>query len=881
MTELAHRFRLLIIDDNEAIHDDLKKILLPQDAGFEMGADEELLFQAATAPKVQFDIDSAFQGRDGLQSLLQAQSEGRPYTLAFVDVRMPPGWDGVETICHLWQVDPELQVVICTAHSDYNWADIRQRLGLSHNFVVLKKPFDIIEVSQLAHALTAKWTAMRQCRLRAEQLDHLVEKRTADLSVANEQLKLLAAALQAAGNSITVTDATGKVVWTNPAFSALSGYSLEEVRGTNRRALRSGVHDDEFYKTLWTTISSGKVWRGEIVNRRKDGSLSPEEMTITPVESNPGDISHYIAINQDITERKRAEQALREAEEKYRAIFENAAIGIFQSNAEGKFITVNPAFAAMHGFASPAQFLVEQWDHARPEWFSHERLMEWSEAMLHADTPGGTEFQVTNRDGERKWMTVRIRAVRDAKGEVVLYEGTAEDITDRKLAEQQVNYLAYYDALTGLPNRTLLQDRLTKALASARRRKEKVALLFIDLDRFKIINDSLGHSAGDILLREAAARLKGWAREQDTVARVGGDEFVVVLTTVPVASDAAVAAERIVDLMAAPFAVLQHSLNISCSIGISLFPQHGIDGETLIKHADAAMYCAKQRGLNNIQFFTDELNVTMVERLTLEHGLRHALERNEFFLVYQPQMDIATGRIVGFEALLRWRHPELGLVPPDKFIRIAENCGLVVPIGEWVLRTACVQARDWQLQGLPAVPIAVNVSAVQFRQDGFRDVIRRVIADSGLDFQYLELELTESLMLTNADMMFSVLDELNQMGLHLVIDDFGTGYSSLSYLRQFPVTKLKIDRSFVSDVAFNPDDAAIVTAIINMSKGLNLRVIAEGVENEAQLSFLRDQGCDEIQGYYFSRPLAVREAEMVLRDGIALPMEESCAVAVS
>jgi len=296
-----------------------------------------------------------------------------------------------------------------------------------------------------------------------------------------------------------------------------------------------------------------------------------------------------------------------------------------------------------------------------------------------------------------------------------------------------------------------------------------------------------------------------------------------------------------------------------------MFPENGMDAETLIKHADAAMYNAKQKGPNNVEFFTEDLNTQMVERLRLESGLRHAVDRNELFLVYQPQMDMATGQIVGVEALLRWQHPELGLVPPDRFISIAESSGLIVPIGEWVLRTACAQARKWQDEGLPAVPVAVNVSAVQFRQDGFRDLIMRVLGETGLPPQYLELELTESLLLTNADVMFSVLRELNEMGLKLAIDDFGTGYSSLSYLRQFPVEKLKIDRSFIKNVAVNSGDAAITTAIIGMGKSLGLKVIAEGVENEEQMAFLREHHCDEIQGYYFSRPISPSEiAERLL-----------------
>jgi diguanylate cyclase (GGDEF)-like protein len=439
------------------------------------------------------------------------------------------------------------------------------------------------------------------------------------------------------------------------------------------------------------------------------------------------------------------------------------------------------------------------------------------------------------------------------------------DITDRKLAEDRAEYLAFYDNLTGLPNRTLLQDRLANALADARRQKYRIALLFLDLDRFKDINDSLGHSVGDILLQEVAERLKTWGREQDTVARLGGDEFLIMLTHLNDVSDAAVATERLMDAMTAEYVIQGHTLNASCSVGISIFPEHGADGETLIKNADAAMYSAKQNGRNNFRFFAEEINAQVIERLTLESSLRPALAKKELFLMYQPQMDIATGKITGLEALLRWQHPNLGLVPPDKFIRIAENCGLIVAIGEWVLRAACSQARKWQDEGLPEVTVAVNVSAVQFRQEGFCALVRRVLHETGLAPKYLELELTESLLLANAELMLSVVQELKAMGLTLAIDDFGTGYSSFSYLRQFQVSKLKIDRSFIRDVGVNPDDEAITAAIISMARSLRLKVIAEGVENEAQMSFLRAHHCDAIQGYYFSKPLAVDKVAGKLR----------------
>ncbi len=444
------------------------------------------------------------------------------------------------------------------------------------------------------------------------------------------------------------------------------------------------------------------------------------------------------------------------------------------------------------------------------------------------------------------------------------------DITQRKAAEEQIRSLAYYDALTRLPNRILLQDRLAQALARADRGQDKIALFFLDLDRFKVVNDSLGHSVGDLLLQEVAERLKRQTREQDTVARLGGDEFVIVLSGVKQIKDAAITAERVMNDLSSAFVIQGHSLNVSCSLGISIFPNDGRDGETLVKHADAAMYCAKENGRNNFQFFTQNMNRDIVQRLTLENSLRLALRRNEFFLMYQPQLDITTGEISGVEALIRWQHPKLGLVAPNEFIPIAKNSGLIIPIGEWVLRTACEQGRKWQDEGLPAVPVAVNVSAMQFRHQGFLELVRRVLHETALPPQYLELELTESLILSNADVMLSRLKELKEMGVRLAIDDFGTGYSSFSYLRQFRVHKLKIDCSFVRDICLDADDAAITAAIISVARSLNLRVIAEGVETEKQVAFLRAHHCDEIQGYYFSKPLLPEEFAEKLRSNSRL-----------
>ncbi|MFZ3213533.1 MAG: EAL domain-containing protein [Terriglobales bacterium] len=677
-----------------------------------------------------------------------------------------------------------------------------------------------------------------------------------------EAVRLQASALESAANSIIITDRNGTIQWVNPAFTKVTGYTSEEVLGKTPRTLKSGKHDVALYENLWKTILSGKVWQGEITNRRKDGSLSVEETTITPVRSADGEVSNFIGIKVDVTERKRAHEraqlVLREAGEQYRTIFEENSIGICTSAADGRYLSVNPAFARIFGYDSPEEMLARV-SNAAQVYVDPSRRREIGRQLREQGRCENCEFQVYRKDGSKIWLRTSVRTVHNADGSLLYHVGTAEDITEHKLLEKQVRYLAYYDALTGLANRSLFQDRLANAMAVARRSKQKVALLFLDLDRFKTINDSLGHSVGDLLLKEVAERLKKWSREQDTVARLGGDEFVVVLSAVKETADAAVAADRLMKAMSAEFTVQGHLLSPSCSLGISVFPDHGTDGEALLKNADAAMYCAKDNGRNNFQFFTHDMNGRAVERMTLENSLRGALEREELFLEYQPQVDLATGRITGADALLRWRHPDLGLIPPNQFIPIAENSGLIIPIGEWVLRTACAQARQWQDEGLPALPVAVNVSAVQFRQDRFLQVITSVLDETGLPPQCLELELTEGLLLSNSDVMLSMLQELKKKGVKLSIDDFGTGYSSLNYLRHFPVYKLKIDRSFVQAMTANQDDAAITSTIINMGRSLNLTVIAEGVENEEQISFLRAHGCHEVQGYYFSRPLAVAD----------------------
>jgi diguanylate cyclase (GGDEF)-like protein len=442
------------------------------------------------------------------------------------------------------------------------------------------------------------------------------------------------------------------------------------------------------------------------------------------------------------------------------------------------------------------------------------------------------------------------------------------DVSTARALSLRMSYLAQHDSLTDLPNRIVFSDRLTHAMAVAHRHGKKLAVLYLDVDRFKHINDSLGHAIGDRLLQSVAQRLLACVRGSDTVSRQGGDEFVILLAELTHPQDAAVSADKILQALSTPHQIDEHNLHLTVSIGIVTYPDDGTEAETLMQNADFAMYDAKDNGRNNYQFFKSDMNVRAIERQSLENDLRHAVERQEFVLNYQPKMNLQTGALIGVEALIRWRHPQRGLVPPAQFIPIAEECGFIVPIGRWVLREACRQARAWQDAGLPPLPIAINISAVELRAKDFVAGVRVVLLETRLEPRYLELELTETFLMQDSKSTAAVLRALKAMGLQLALDDFGTGYSSLSYLRRFPIDTLKIDRSFVRDLTMDADDASIVSAVISMGKSLHMRVVAEGVETPEHLAFLQEQRCPEGQGYYFSPPVsAVEFAQLLGRIG--------------
>jgi diguanylate cyclase (GGDEF)-like protein len=617
---LANR-RILVIDDNAAIHLDFRKVLSTQAEHSAQAALDVLegdLFGEAVAVAVRpnFDVDSAHQGQEGVEMANRARAEGRPYAMAFVDMRMPPGWDGLQTIERLWATDPDVQVVICSAHTDYDWTEVVARLGHSDRLLVLRKPAEPIEVLQCATALSRKWENDKLVREHVLRLEEVITTRTKGLEAANRQLR----------------------------------------------------------------------------------------------------------------------------------------------------------------------------------------------------------------------------------------------------------HLATHDSLTGLPNRVLLDDRLQQAIAHADRDMRSFAVLICDLDRFKLINDSLGHRAGDELLQEVARRLLTVVRTADTVARFGGDEFVLIGTSTGDAEDAAALAVRVMDVLQAPVRIAAIDIHTSPSIGIAMYPDDGVTMQALLAHADAAMYSAKQHGRGNFRRFTPGMDAGTEERVQLESDLHNALTQNQFQLYYQPKVDTQTGEVRSAEALIRWLHPTHGIVSPAEFIPLAEECGLIGAIGGWVIREACRQTRTWQIDGVPSLRVSVNLSASQFRDSGLVDSIRRALDDAGLQARYLEVELTESAVMSDPEKSIAILEQLSAMGVLVSVDDFGTGYSSMSYLRRFPIDKLKIDRVFIDEIVSRPEDASIVRAIVSLAHSLRLKVVAEGVETPAQLDFLKTAGCDEYQGYHFSRPLPAAEFERLIRE---------------
>lgn len=661
---------------------------------------------------------------------------------------------------------------------------------------------------------------------------------------------------------MVVTDAQARILQVNKAFTRMTGYAGEEAVGVSMKILKSGVHDTDFYQGIRTSLAEAGTWAGEIINRHKDGTLHPHFLTITAVRNDEGVVTHFVSAHTDITERKRAEIDLRIAA----AAFQSRE-GMCVTNASGVILRVNRAFTKVTGYS--AEEAVGQTPRLLRSGRHDKAFYEDMWGTINAT--GSWEGEIWNRRkcGELfpEWLT--ITAVRDDAGSVTHYVATLTDITQRKEAEYEIRNLAFYDPLTRLPNRRLLLERLKHALSAITRSEHGGALLFIDLDNFKTLNDTYGHDMGDLLLQQVAERLAGCVREADTVARLGGDEFVVLLedlsgTPQDAALQAKTVGEKILLTLNQPYPLAGHDYHSTPSIGITLFSgPHNLSDE-LMKRADLALYDAKAAGRNTLRFFDPAMQAAVTARASLETDLRKGLQQGQFVLHYQPQID-ESGTISGTEALVRWQHPSLGLVAPTTFIPLAEETGLILPLGQWVLETACRQLATWAaVPGRAHLSLSVNVSVRQFRQPDFVAQVLAVLERTGAAPGRLQLELTESLLLDDVEEVIAKMAALRARGVSFALDDFGTGYSSLSYLRRLPLDQLKIDKSFVTDIIGNSNDAVISKTIVALAHSLGLAVIAEGVETTEQRQFLALQGCRSYQGFLLSAPLALAELETLL-----------------
>lgn len=723
--------------------------------------------------------------------------------------------------------------------------------------------------NQMSSQLQANAAELKESRVLLEQR---VVQRTLELSQALAQLQAreaeLKALLENSPDLIARFDRSLHCVYVNRVAENYFGLSQNQLLG--RGAAEFGF-DIALQEALQAVLGNGGEYQHEFTlgGRFLEGRFVPEyDEKLAP----DGQAASLLAIIRDVSARRLAEESLRLAN---RAIESSVNPIIIASCLENDYPIkyVNPAFERVTGYTA-AQAL------GRNARFLHrdeigDEAPEYG--RLRAALAQQSEVQVVvrnyRRDGSMFWNELNLSPVTDSRGAVTHFIAEIHDISDRREQQQQLLHQASHDALTGLPNRNLLMDRLSQAIGYAQRYVRQVVVAFIDLDKFKFVNDSMGHDVGDQLLIQVAARLNQSVRESDTVARLGGDEFVVLLYDQANEDATFHAMQRMLGNISKPMQLAGREFIVTCSIGFAVYPQDGESAATLLKNADTAMYRAKELGRDNYQFYTEDMHSRINERLALEAGLRTAIEHEEFVLHYQPQLDLRTGKVSGLEALIRWNHPQLGQIPPQRFIPLAEEIGLIQAIGDWVLRQACRQQVALRNAGLSDVPMAVNVCAAQFMHPGFAASVAGVLHDTGIAPAMLELEITETVSMKDPDASIRVLHELKQMGIKLAIDDFGTGYSNLSYLKRFPVDKLKLDQSFVRDIVHSADDLAIADAVIAVAHSLRLRLVAEGIERAAQLVLLADHGCDEMQGFYFSRPLPTEACAALLREGRALPLQ--------
>lgn len=685
-------------------------------------------------------------------------------------------------------------------------------------------------------------------------LAHEAERRQGELALRASEEKYRAI-LENIEDAYYEVDVKGNLVLFNPAFCRLLNYSADELVGLNNREFMTPKTAAYVYKIFNEAYRTGVSSRGyDIEMTRKNGNQILVETSVHLIKNADGQPVGFRGISRDVTERRKTEQALRTSETRFRVLTELSSDWYWELDSEFRVIRID-------GRPGKNKETVERNLIGKRPWecdsdAEFEGGLEGWRKLLEAHQPYRDLVSIRRMDnGKVLYINQSFAPIFDDNGQFTGYRGVSREITKQKIAEERIQHLATHDGLTGLPNRVMFAQVLNLAIATAQRYHRKFALLFIDLDRFKVINDTLGHEAGDVLLKEMAVRLKDCLRSSDLVARLGGDEFVVLIQEVNEPNQVATVARKILSTVIKPTVVLGHECRVTTSIGISLYPDDALDEQSLMKNADMAMYLAKEEGKNNFQFYSKKIKTQSLERMALETNLRSALERDEFSLHYQAKLDFKTGAITGVEALLRWQNPELGTVSPAQLIPVAEETGLIVQIGKWVLKTACTQNMAWQRQGLPPICMAVNLSPRQFSDPDLLKDIAAVLEESGMPAELLELEITESMVMHNTEQAVKLLTEIKRMGMRLAIDDFGTGYSSLAQLKRFPIDTLKVDRSFIRDIPRDAEDKAITEAIIAMGKSLSLTIVAEGVETEEQAQFLRTKSCDEMQGYYFSKPV--------------------------
>jgi diguanylate cyclase (GGDEF)-like protein/PAS domain S-box-containing protein len=689
----------------------------------------------------------------------------------------------------------------------------------------------------------------------------------------SEQLNRLV--LESLAEGLLIRDRTGPIVWANGSAARIFGVARRELIGaTSATFVRNFIDEDSRpmpageLPGTWTADGAAAVSDRVFGAVRKDGSTVWLSTAVRPIQRANSTASRGLVISfEDITARRAAEQAVQESEERFIHAVRGSSDGIWDWDFRRRRYYVSPRFKELLGYRDDE--LANDRAALRDRLHPDDRYTVRSALAAHfrKGAPYDVEARLRHRDGTYRWFRIRGQVFRDADGRPIRFSGANSDISDRKRAEDELAYLAHFDALTGLPNRALFRDRLTGAMARAKRSGYALALLLFDLDRFKEVNDTFGHAAGDAVLRAVATRVRGRLRQTDTVARLAGDEFTVILDSIEAPEQALAVAKKIREVLAeVPVVSDGHEIFIAASIGIALYPRDAQAADELVQCADSAMYAAKREGGQNFRLFTRAAQALPRGERQLEAKLRRALERAELSLEYQPQIEIGSGRVIGAEALARWRSPELGAVSPSRFIPVAEETGLILPIGEWVLEEVCRQGKSWQDAGLLPLPVSVNLSARQFRDERLPERVATVLKRTGLAPRWLELEIAESTVMQQTGQASGALANLQSIGVRVSIDNFGTGYSSLAYLKRFPAHRLKIDRAFIREITANADDAAIVKAVITMAEALQIGTIAEGVETAQQLAILRSLRCREFQGYLFSRPLPAEKFAALLRE---------------